>query len=455
MKRMWLVLAAMPGVGHAQILAAEFSGGTAVIAETNRLVERRLDTTTEREIFRGELGKVRAVSARGTDAAWISESTPGTRTLSIISAEGLPTSLPLDSAGRLGWIDKRPAIFNGIDVRVYNPMLRQLEPVIDLPESAVFFPGPGEMIVAVRPYKVTKREDGTTRTISLLTGYLRQGSNWRSLGSYAASTPQYSQLRVEERDRQDRIIKSRFSVKQPGFVFTERGIAVTDEGQTIFVPFLDRNWEPEAETRVPLTGVTPVAETAGMRWGQQGQSLRASSADQPYAFMPWNRPGTPLAFGVRNGKLWVASTAGIQSVDPTRPDTQIGFGGYVRVPMNDAVPTTPLQTKLLAELETWIGSPYLWGGNDRNGVDCSGMVCQAFKQMGIDVPRTSATLRTAKSGRLVRDELKIGDVLTYPGHVAVYIGAGNTIEAIKGGVGRSTIWNRTDVVVRRFLSDVK
>lgn len=455
MNRMWLFLAALPSVGFAQLQAVDFSGSVAVVAETNRVVERQLGAMTERELFRGELGKVRAVSARGGSSAWISETPAGTRTLNVLGPQGLPVAIPLETTGKLGWVDQRPALFNGREVRIFNGLLQRLDPAEDLPEDAAYFPGPGDLVVAVRPYKIAKREAGETRTISMLTGYQKRASGWVNLGSYAASATGYSQLRVAERDGQDRIVKSQFLVRNPGFVFTEVGIAVTEEDQTIFIPFLKENWEPSSEPRVPQPGVTPIAELGGMRWGLQGASLRASSAQQPFAFVPWNRPGIPLGFGTQSGVLWVATTTGIQPLNPNRPDPLLGYGGFVRVPMMDQAPSTPLQSKLLAELETWIGTPYVWGGNDRNGVDCSGMVCQAFKQVGISVPRTSATLRSAKQGRVIRDELKIGDVLTYPGHVAVYVGNGNTIEAIKGGVGRSSIWHRTDVVVRRFLSDVK
>lgn len=39
--------------------------------------------------------------------------------------------------------------------------------------------------------------------------------------------------------------------------------------------------------------------------------------------------------------------------------------------------------------ESWLGVSYKYGGNDKNGVDCSGLVKNIFKELGINLPRTS------------------------------------------------------------------
>jgi cell wall-associated NlpC family hydrolase len=87
------------------------------------------------------------------------------------------------------------------------------------------------------------------------------------------------------------------------------------------------------------------------------------------------------------------------------------------------------------------GVPYVWGGNSlTRGVDCSGLVQQVYKQMGINLPRT--TYEQAKSGRVVSTgALLPGDLVFYNtgsndpngigsmSHVGIYIGNGQIIHA--------------------------
>lgn len=80
-------------------------------------------------------------------------------------------------------------------------------------------------------------------------------------------------------------------------------------------------------------------------------------------------------------------------------------------------------------------TPYVWGGNSlKNGVDCSGLVQQIYKQLGISLPRV--TYDQAKSGKVVnRNQLLPGDLIFYNtkrgsnSHVAIYMGNGKVIEA--------------------------
>ncbi|MCF0074802.1 C40 family peptidase [Dyadobacter sp. CY261] len=38
---------------------------------------------------------------------------------------------------------------------------------------------------------------------------------------------------------------------------------------------------------------------------------------------------------------------------------------------------------------TYTGTPYRSGGNDKSGIDCSGLICQVYSEMGVKVPRIS------------------------------------------------------------------
>lgn len=87
------------------------------------------------------------------------------------------------------------------------------------------------------------------------------------------------------------------------------------------------------------------------------------------------------------------------------------------------------------------GTPYVWGGNSlTKGVDCSGLVQQVYKQLGINLPRT--TYEQAKYGKVVSTgALLPGDLVFYNtgggdpngignlSHVGIYIGNGQIIHA--------------------------
>lgn len=74
-----------------------------------------------------------------------------------------------------------------------------------------------------------------------------------------------------------------------------------------------------------------------------------------------------------------------------------------------------------------IGVPYVWGGSTPGvGLDCSGLVQYCYAQAGISIPRTSGDILA--SGTIVSDP-QPGDICWTPGHVAIYIGGGQMIEA--------------------------
>lgn len=87
------------------------------------------------------------------------------------------------------------------------------------------------------------------------------------------------------------------------------------------------------------------------------------------------------------------------------------------------------------------GTPYVWGGNSLSkGIDCSGLVQQIYRQLGISVPRT--TYEQAKNGRRVSAaEARPGDLVFYragsqgPEHVGIYVGNGKVVHAANSRLG--------------------
>ena len=67
---------------------------------------------------------------------------------------------------------------------------------------------------------------------------------------------------------------------------------------------------------------------------------------------------------------------------------------------------------VLTTARSYTGTPYKFGGLNRSGMDCSGLLYLSYRSAGINIPRTSK--EQSKYGKKIRiDELRPGDMVFF------------------------------------------
>ncbi|MCQ9675668.1 C40 family peptidase [Corynebacterium sp. BF-R-2] len=115
-----------------------------------------------------------------------------------------------------------------------------------------------------------------------------------------------------------------------------------------------------------------------------------------------------------------------------------GYAASVEAPAAEAPAPAPVQSvgeKVLEAARSAVGSPYVYGANGPSAFDCSGLTSWAYRQAGVNIPRTSQA--QASAGTPVSlDALQPGDIIVYysgASHVGIYTGHGTIIDALNTG----------------------
>ncbi|MCR4938595.1 MAG: C40 family peptidase [Treponemataceae bacterium] len=125
------------------------------------------------------------------------------------------------------------------------------------------------------------------------------------------------------------------------------------------------------------------------------------------------------------------------------------------------------RNQLIENAKQLLGTPYVYGGTSKNGIDCSGLIFLAAKGIGLSLPRTASQI--CSYSRIIEDSGKqAGDLLFFSedgknvSHVAIYIGDGQMIHAASAGTRTGVIiskltesyWKRTYYCTGRILDPV-
>ncbi len=144
-----------------------------------------------------------------------------------------------------------------------------------------------------------------------------------------------------------------------------------------------------------------------------------------------DRPSFSWSFSrvrsLAGASLSVASTLGVALVL-----SGCGASGYpastLRSPDRAESPPDPQAAGVIAFVRAQVGKRYCWGGDGPGCFDCSGLAHAAWSRAGIRVPRTSDDI-SKDLPEVPPEEVRAGDILWWPGHVAVYVGGGRMVDA--------------------------
>lgn len=133
------------------------------------------------------------------------------------------------------------------------------------------------------------------------------------------------------------------------------------------------------------------------------------------------------------------------------------FARLLALQSTSTVPPAPAATTgsdIATTAQKYLGVPYVFGGEDASGIDCSGLVQRTLADLGIDAPRLVSGQSTIGTEVASIDQVQAGDLIVLDGgeHIVIAIGDGKVIHAPEPGrnVEIADMWfDDSDIVTIR------
>jgi cell wall-associated NlpC family hydrolase len=179
--------------------------------------------------------------------------------------------------------------------------------------------------------------------------------------------------------------------------------------------------------------------------------FRPADRNNPFSGLPAAPAQQPLpkrqASALASAGSWAGSGAGLAAGSVVEGTGVTG----AKVPAANQEPAGWESTAA-----RYLGTPYRFGGESADGIDCSSFVQQVFREHQVNLPRTAREQSTVGSP-VAPGDLRKGDLVffhtyaDYPSHVGIYLGDGKMIHA-SSGKGEVTVSDlNSDYYRSRYL----
>ena len=125
---------------------------------------------------------------------------------------------------------------------------------------------------------------------------------------------------------------------------------------------------------------------------------------------------------------------------------------YHAVPLSDDEDT--LRRALCDAALLYQGTHYRWGGKSPMGIDCSGLCSMAYMLCGVLIYRDAKIKEGFPIHEISLDNIKPGDLLFFPGHVAMYLGDGLYIHSTGRKGDDGVVFNSLDPNAPNYRADL-
>ncbi|WP_404388219.1 LysM peptidoglycan-binding domain-containing protein [Ligilactobacillus animalis] len=198
-------------------------------------------------------------------------------------------------------------------------------------------------------------------------------------------------------------------------------------GQTLTIndPAKDPAQEAAAQQAAQEQAASQVQQEAATQQAAQEQAAAAQAQQQVQQPVQNQAPAQ------------TQTQAPAQQTQQTQQVQQQAQPAQVQQPQQQVVSTSADGSAIAAYAQSFIGTPYVWGGSTPSGFDCSGLTQYVYAHFGKQIGRNTIAQESAGT-HIPVSQAQVGDLLFWgtPGstyHVAIYLGGNSFVAAPEPG----------------------